>query len=245
MVREKVQWLLKALPKALRNRETPLTAVVTDFGRLRPSASQAPSCARIRARWKCPYPRMSGTARTPSHLLVNVRVVDARQGTGHGRDLRVKNQLGRPQLTFSAATRHRAYRPQGLDCGDLPAALSFIRDARRLTGYPALVDEGDTVAVRLLDTADASERAHRLGVLRLLRIVLNSLATRKGLAQFNAVALYGPASRPTACAKPMWMPATAPSSATTRCHATPPASRRRSSGREHGWRRCARARNDC
>ncbi|MBK7470820.1 MAG: ATP-dependent RNA helicase HrpA [Betaproteobacteria bacterium] len=199
MVREKVQWLLKALPKALRNRETPLTAVVTDFLVACDRSPQAPGPALrefLGARWKMPIPAdVWDGAQPPSHLLVNVRVVDAAgKELATGRDLRaLKNQLGEAaQLTFSASDP--GIERAGLkawDCGDLPAALSFIRDGRRLTGYPALVDEGDTVAVRLLDTADASERAHRLGVLRLLRIALKEQLRQleKGWPNFNAVAL--------------------------------------------------------
>jgi ATP-dependent helicase HrpA len=124
-----------------------------------------------------------------------VRVIDAAgKELGAGRDLRaLKGQFGEAaQLTFSASdpgierTGLRAW-----DCGELPAALSFIRDGRRLTGFPALVDEGENVALRLLDTAEAAERAHRRGVLRLLRIALREQIRilEKGWPNFNAVAL--------------------------------------------------------
>ncbi|PYK32319.1 MAG: hypothetical protein DME57_00255 [Verrucomicrobia bacterium] len=58
------------------------------------------------------------------------------------------------------------------DFGDLPPQISFLRAGRKLTGYPALVDEGDSVAIRLFDTRDAADIAMRSGVRRLLRIDL-------------------------------------------------------------------------
>ncbi len=199
MVREKVQWLLKALPKALRNRETPLTAVVTDFLIACDRSPQAIAPAlreSLIARWKMQVPAaVWDGAAPPPHLLVNLRVVDAAgKELGTGRDLRaLKVQFGEAaQLTFAASdpgierTGLKAW-----ESGELPVSLSFIRDGRRLTGYPALVDAGDTVAVRLLDTADAAQRAHRQGVLRLLRIALKEQVRQleKGWPNFNAVAL--------------------------------------------------------
>jgi ATP-dependent helicase HrpA len=199
MVREKVQWHLKALPKALRNRETPLTAVVTEFLLACDRSPQAIAPALrefLLARWKMAIPAdVWEGARPPPHLQVNVRVVDAAgKELGAGRDLgALKSQFGEAaQLTFAASDP--GIERSGLkawDCGDLPASLSFMRDGRRLTGYPALVDEGETVAVRLLDTAEAAERAHRRGVLRLLRVALREQIRQleKGWPNFNVVAL--------------------------------------------------------
>ncbi|MEP7084116.1 MAG: ATP-dependent RNA helicase HrpA, partial [Betaproteobacteria bacterium] len=199
MIREKVQWQLKALPKTLRNRETPLTAVVTDF---LVACDRSPQTLAISlrefliARWKVSVPiDVWDDATPPPHLLVNLRVVDAAgKELGAGRDLRaLKLQFGEAaQLTFAAADP--GIERSGLkawECGELPQSLSFVRDGRRLTGYPALVDEGETVAVRLLDTADAAQRAHRQGVLRLLRIALKEQLRQleKGWPNFNAVAL--------------------------------------------------------
>ncbi|MEO8135524.1 MAG: DUF3418 domain-containing protein, partial [Betaproteobacteria bacterium] len=199
MVREKVQWLLKALPKALRNRETPLSAVVTAFLVDCDGATQPlPVALRefLAARWQSPIPAdVWDGAAVPAHLQVNVRVVDAAGADlGAGRDLRgLQSQFGKAaQLTFAAGDpgiERRGMR--AWECGDLPVAITFVRDGRRLTGYPALIDEGESVAVRLLDTGSAAKSAHRAGVLRLLRIALKEQLRQldKGWPGFNAVAL--------------------------------------------------------
>jgi len=35
------------------------------------------------------------------------------------------------------------------DFGDLPAEITFSRNGTKLTGFPALVDDGESVAIRL------------------------------------------------------------------------------------------------
>jgi ATP-dependent helicase HrpA len=107
---------------------------------------------------------------------MNFRVVDdAGHELASGRDLAaLKAQLGQAaQLTFGRA--EPGIEREGItawDFGDLPAEIAFTRAGRRLTGYPALVDEGGSVAVRLFDTRAAADASMRGGVCRLLRIAL-------------------------------------------------------------------------
>ena len=58
------------------------------------------------------------------------------------------------------------------DFGDLPAAFEGVHDGQRLFGHPALVDEGETVGVRLFPLPHQAEASHRRGLVRLLRLVL-------------------------------------------------------------------------
>jgi ATP-dependent helicase HrpA len=60
----------------------------------------------------------------------------------------------------------------------LPERLSVVRDGQRLTGYPALADEGDSVSLVLLDTAEAARASTRAGVVRLLRLALRDALAR-------------------------------------------------------------------
>jgi ATP-dependent helicase HrpA len=77
------------------------------------------------------------------------------------------------------------------DFGDLPAQVSFRRGNQTLTGYPALVDEETSVSIRLFDTADKAQAAHREGVKRLLSFQLRESLKQleRGLPGFNALAL--------------------------------------------------------
>jgi ATP-dependent helicase HrpA len=54
----------------------------------------------------------------------------------------------------------------------LPEEIAFKRGNVKLTGYPALTDAGDSVAIRLFDAKPAAQAAMRDGVKRLLRFEL-------------------------------------------------------------------------
>ena len=61
--------------------------------------------------------------------------------------------------------------PPDLDA--LPGELAVTTtDGRRVVGHPALVDEGTTVGVTVLESAGAAARSHRAGVLRLVRLAV-------------------------------------------------------------------------
>jgi ATP-dependent RNA helicase HrpA len=199
MIREKVTFYLKALPKGWRGRLMPVTEVVTDFLTAVPQGS-APLAEALRVylderlRDRIPIAALADVA-LPAHLAMNVRVVDAAGvEQGAGRDLAaLRARLGEAaQLSFAAAGP--AFERKGLrtwDLGDLPETLSVVRHGQRLTGYPALVDDGDSVSLALLDTAASAAAASRAGVLRLLRIALKDALARfeKGAPGFAQAAL--------------------------------------------------------
>jgi ATP-dependent helicase HrpA len=199
MVREKVTHYLKSLPKAWRNRVVPVPEFVTAF--LSSSSSQdiaLPDALRafLDARLgDTPPVAMLRDVEVPPHLLMNVAVVDdAGTELAAGRDLAaLRKKLGEAaQLSF--ASTDPAFERKGLrqwDFGDLPATLTFTRNGMRMTGYPALVDDGDSVSLALLDTAEAAEQSTRQGVVRLLDFALKDAAKpyEKGGGPFNDAAL--------------------------------------------------------
>jgi ATP-dependent helicase HrpA len=126
---------------------------------------------------------------------MNLRVVDdARRELAMGRDLSaLRRQLGEAaQLTL--AQSKPGLEREGItawDFGDLPAEVTFRRGNQTLTGYPALVDEGQSVAIRLFDTKDKAALAQRGGVKRLLAFELKEQMKQleRGPSGFNALAL--------------------------------------------------------
>ncbi len=199
MVREKVTHYLKALPKAWRNRLIPLTEVVTSFLESSPDMA-LPLAHALRGYLEerlgdAPPPDAWDQSELPAHLGVNVRVVDAAgDELAMGRDLAVlRAQLGEAaQLSFAAsgpAIEKRGIR--SWDFGDLPETLAVARGTQRLTGYPALVDDGDSVSLAMLDTRESADASTRAGVLRLLRLALKAAAANfdKGGPGFTQAAL--------------------------------------------------------
>ena len=178
MRRDKLVWYLKALPKHLRRVFVPVPDTVTAaMTALLPTTSMTEALAvwlSVRSGLKIGSGDWHDTP--PAHLQMNFRVVDEHgQELGMGRDLRVlQQQLGEAaQLVFSPADN--SFEQNGFnrwDFGDVPASLPFSRAGLVVTGYPAIVDEQSSVALRLFDTPAAAEHAHRKGLVRLFRFCL-------------------------------------------------------------------------
>ncbi|MCB5190041.1 ATP-dependent RNA helicase HrpA [Methylobacillus arboreus] len=199
MIREKVTALIKALPKTLRRVCVPVPDFVTGFleTSARPEGALLPVLASYiqqRTGLKLNASEWEANA-LDAHLHMNFRVVDEKnRELGSGRDWHaLKAQLGQAaQLTFRSSSP--SIEKSGLkqwDFGDLPPTLSFSRDGRQLTGYPALEDNTDSVAIKLFDTELAATLAHRAGVRRLMRFELKEQMKQleKGLPGFNQYAL--------------------------------------------------------
>jgi len=215
LIREKLTVLLKALPKALRNRLTPLPDSVTAFLEAVPPGRESAASLRresletalrawLRTRLGEALPaNVWGDVAMPAHLMMQVRVIDiAGRELAAGRDLpALRAQLGEAaQLSFAEAGP--ALERRGLKAwtfGDLPETLSMLKHGQRLTGYPALVDDTDSASIALLDTREAAAAATRAGVARLLRIALKqSLASyEKGGAGFAQAAMQLKTTIPT------------------------------------------------
>jgi ATP-dependent helicase HrpA len=198
MVREKVVWYLKALPKGWRGRLPPAPEVVTAFVEQpqdpRPLRTVLRAFVAGRLGAALPAEVWEGAV-PPPHLRFNLRVVDAAgRELAAGRDLgALRAQLGdAAQLDFAAAgpgLERKGIR--SWDFGDLPETLVVERGGHRLSGFPALVRDGDTVALKLLDTREAAEAATRAAVIALMKIPLKDALRRweKGGSGFVQAAL--------------------------------------------------------
>ncbi|MDP3212464.1 MAG: DUF3418 domain-containing protein, partial [Deltaproteobacteria bacterium] len=117
----------------------------------------------------------------PAHLLMNIQVKDdAGQDLAMSRNIaELPMQLGKAaQMTFvkrDAENEKISIERDAItqwDFGDLPAEVAFKRNGQQLTGYPALIEQTDSAAIRLFDTQEAADGAMRLGVRRLLCLAL-------------------------------------------------------------------------
>ena len=107
----------------------------------------------------------------PDHLRVTFRVSDGQRVLAEDKDLEgLKLRLtGRLRAAISAAAggiERRGLR--SWDIGTLPRTVEVERGGAVVQGYPALVDEGDSVSVRTLETEAAQQRAMWQGTRRLL-----------------------------------------------------------------------------
>ncbi len=185
---QKIAALLCELPRALRRElgsipelAARLAPTLTPFvGALLPALAQAASASSgidvtesaFRADAVPPYMRFS------------CRVVADGRTLAQSRDVRalIEQYGGRAREALRRATPPPEWERTGLtswDFDDLPPFIVRPVLGAELRAYPALIDRGKSVDVRLLESAAAAEVATRQGVRRLL-----ALAAQKSLSVF-------------------------------------------------------------
>ncbi len=199
LLREKLAWYLKALPKALRRMVVPVPDFVTKFLQQSEIGQQSLQTALREFIHKqtgeaIPVDVWQGET-PPEHLRMNFKITDdAGKELAMGRDLKtLREQLGEvAQLTFGKAEPGiERDNIKAWDFGDLPQEIHFTRHGQKLTGYPALVDDSDSVSIKLFDAPAAANRAMRGGVARLLRLELREQMKQldKTLGNMNQLAM--------------------------------------------------------
>jgi ATP-dependent helicase HrpA len=213
LLREKIIALIKGLPKSLRRNFVPapdyaervFAALVDSAGR-----TDTPLVQRVGAELK----RLTGVhvpedawdeSALPEHLRLRLRVIDAEGRTlAAGRDLAA---LRRGPAGDGAAASTHTLPDSGLgreglkdwDFGSLPEQVAIEEGGIPLQGFPALVDCGDSVALRVLDSRPNAERAHRAGLRRLfmLRLAKDVRYLRRNLPGLQQMRLqYAKAAQP-------------------------------------------------
>ena len=115
-------------------------------------------------------------ARVPDHLRISFAVEDA-----DGRRVALGKDLEALRARFSSRTRVAiAETAQDLeraglrtwDFATLPRLVEADRDGHAVRGYPALLDDGDSVSIRVLTNPAIQERVMRTGVRRLLLLAV-------------------------------------------------------------------------
>jgi ATP-dependent helicase HrpA len=106
---------------------------------------------------------------------MNFRVVDE-QGRvlGEGRDLvQLQRQMAGEVRESLQGASDNPWERAGLtdwDFGELPEAVEMQQHGLALKVFPALADEGATVALRLFESREAADASHRKGVARLFAL---------------------------------------------------------------------------
>ena len=112
-------------------------------------------------------------ARVPPHLRVHFAVEDSGgRVIARGPDLDALREMAQPELRRQVSRAGSSVERSGLrtwDVGRIPDEVATTSAAgRRIEGYPALVDDGVSVSLRVLPTRAEAASEHRLGVRRLL-----------------------------------------------------------------------------
>jgi ATP-dependent helicase HrpA len=117
-------------------------------------------------------PRAFDGTRVPDHLRITFAVHDETGAVvGIGKDLNdIKRRL-RATLRAAVARATPLDERRGItkwDVGELARRVDTVRGGHTVHGYPALLDDGDSVSLRVFTTTELQERVMRGGVKRLL-----------------------------------------------------------------------------
>jgi ATP-dependent helicase HrpA len=181
LLREKVIALMKSMDKPLRVKFVPVPEqadrALTMLRRDAPSLHDELASALGKMIGEVVTRDAFDLADLPPHLLMNFRIVDDRNElVTMGRDLEsIRRKLGiEARRTFQQQPPGEFNRDDitRWDFGDLPERVEVRRNAMTLQGYPALVDAGKSVSLRLMDSPEAAALETRGGVRRLLMLQL-------------------------------------------------------------------------
>ncbi|WP_154103629.1 ATP-dependent RNA helicase HrpA [Eikenella corrodens] len=205
MIREKIQLQIKALPKQIRRICVPVPEFITQFLSQNPdhNAPILPQLAQAIAKTAGDIRILEqinqdewAAFRLPEHCYFNLRIIDdGGQELAMGRDLiQIQQQLGKAAATTFRDNTQEFERDNvtAWDIGTLPESIKFARGKQQLTGYLGLQKEKDgRIVLRLFDTFAASEQAHRLGVIELMKLQLKEQVKdlSKGIQGFTQAAM--------------------------------------------------------
>ncbi len=180
LLRDKIIFLIKSLPKSLRRHFIPvpnyadqcLQVLSAESGALIPALSeQLRKLTGIEvglSDWN--------TSELPNYLQMNFRLVDENEKLlEESKDL---VQLQQNWATEAAASfkqiPNSEFEKQGLtkwDFGELPEQIILKQNGLEMTAYPSLIDRGNSVDLTLMDTANQATTQTRKGLRRLFMLV--------------------------------------------------------------------------
>jgi ATP-dependent helicase HrpA len=186
MLEEKLVALIKSLPKNLRKHFVPVPETVKQCLEIEPDFKGSLYewlSTRLRKLTGEAIPLNAWNSdMLPEHLKMNFRVIDEEgKLLDYGRDLKKLqgkytqtagesfDQLAADELNYTGCIQWAF--------DDLPETWQFMQKGQAFVGYPAIVDEGDAVGVRIFDTEPKAARQHQAGLMRLFQLYLRKECT--------------------------------------------------------------------
>jgi ATP-dependent helicase HrpA len=186
LLEEKCIALIKSLPKNIRKHFVPVPETVKQCLEIEPDfkgSLQEWLGNRLKKLTGEAIPlnawNMDGLT---DHLKMNFRVVDDQgQLLDYGRDLK-KLQLKHTAKAGDSFDQIAADELNYTGCigwafDDLPDTYQFIQKGQSFVGFPAIIDEGDAVGVRIFDTEQKAVLQHQAGLMRLFQLQLRKECT--------------------------------------------------------------------
>jgi len=179
LLRSKVEAMLRSLPKNIRRSLVPVPDTAKEivkqlrFGQGTIEESIAQIVSRIAGE------RVSITdfaaERLPDELVMNIRVVgnDGKEITTGKHLEELRRELG-IKAAQSVATiddpKWNRDKITNWDFGNLPETIEVTRGGMKITAWPTIIDQKDSVSLRLSNSLDLSLQKTRLGIMRLFQM---------------------------------------------------------------------------
>lgn len=185
MLKEKVVSVVKSLPKNIRKQLVPVPDFVDSF--LANHAASDTSLTDALASYAYDQKRLKIVeedwqwSQVDDHYLMNFQVV------GHDEEILAQGRnwfelvesvgdVGESAAGFNENDFERDNISQW-DFNELPEQYELAQAGIKVTLYPALVDQGKSVALKLMERADDAKVQSRLGILKLLQLDLSDQAS--------------------------------------------------------------------
>ena len=181
LLKDKLIALVKGLPKNLRKYFVPVPSMVERCLEVEPDGKGSLYewlTMRLRKLTGESIPLTAwNTEVITDHLRMNFRVVNEEgKQLDNSRDLKALqrkynetagdsfNQIAEDELNYTGCIKWVF--------DELPEVYQFEQNGQDFIGYPAIIDEGDAVGVRILDTQDKAVLLHEMGLQRLFQLQL-------------------------------------------------------------------------
>jgi ATP-dependent helicase HrpA len=188
LLKEKLVQLIKTLPQKIRAKLVPVPEFVEEFmstvqgddkrlnqGLIPPLIEHILEARGLNARgWAVTADAFRPDA-LPAHFSMNYKLIDE-----HGRQLDMNRSLVQLRADWGKEAKQEfaelhetpSEYTQLTDWtfGDLPELMEVPVAGQTVLGYPALTDEGESVSLKVFDSAEEAAAAHRAGLLRLFML---------------------------------------------------------------------------
>ncbi|WP_226418530.1 ATP-dependent RNA helicase HrpA [Dechloromonas denitrificans] len=188
LLKEKLVQLIKTLPQKIRAKLVPVPEFVEEFmaavagndkkmglGLIPPLIDYILEARGLNARGWAVTPDAFRPDALPAHFSMNYKLIDE-----HGRQLDMNRSLmqlradwgreAKQEFAELHETPSEYTKLTDWTFGELPELMEVPVAGQTVLGYPALTDEGETVSLKVFDSAEEAAAVHRAGLLRLFML---------------------------------------------------------------------------
>ena len=188
LLKEKLVQLIKTLPQKIRAKVVPVPEFVEEFlstvagnekkmnqGLITPLIDHILEARGLNARGWAVTPDSFRPDALPAHFSMNYKLIDE-----HGRQLDMNRSLvalraewgkqAKDEFAELHETPSEFTKLTDWTFGELPELMEVPVAGQTVLGYPGLTDEGESVSLKVFDSAEEAAAAHRAGLLRLFML---------------------------------------------------------------------------